>query len=255
MTQTPTTSDPVQLSRAHVVPMAVFMAFMLVLPLVTSLIGWDHPAAPWWRQDPAHVIYPLQTLVALGLLLHYRRSYTFQWSWKWSLIAIPAGALGIFFWLLPTMAYDHFELTGKATGILSWLGVDARSDGFDPSVFEHPGAWWTVVLLRFLRAVVVVAFVEEIFWRGFVMRFVHDWDGDFWKQPFGRASWLTWAATTGLFVLAHASQDRAAALIYGTLTWLLCVWSKNLGACVVMHATANLIMGLYIMQTGKYGLW
>jgi CAAX prenyl protease-like protein len=235
--------------------MAVFMAFMMVLPLITSLIGWDHPAAPWWRQDPAHFIYPLQTIVALGLLVHYRRSYTFQWSWKWSLVAIPAGATGIFFWLLPTMAYDHFELTGKTTGILSWLGVDARADGFDPSVFENPSAWWTVVLLRFLRAVVVVAFVEEIFWRGFIMRFVHDWDGDFWKQPFGRASWLTWAATTGLFVVAHASEDRAAAFIYGTLTWLLCVWSKNLGACVIMHATANLLMGLYIMHTGKYGLW
>ena len=255
MNQVPAASDPARLTRAHVVPFAVFMAFLLVLPLVEALIGWDHPAAPWWRQDPAHFIYPLQTLVVLGLLVHYRRSYAFQWSWKWSLIAIPAGALGIFFWLLPTMAYDFFGLTGKTTGILSWLGVDARADGFDPSVFANPAAWWAAVWLRFLRAVVVVAFVEEVFWRGFLMRFVHDMEGDYWKQPFGRASGLTWAVTTGLFVIAHAAEDRAAAFIYGTLTWLLCVWSKNLGACVIMHAVANLLMGLCIMHTGKYGLW
>jgi CAAX prenyl protease-like protein len=111
------------------------------------------------------------------------------------------------------------------------------------------------VLLRFLRAVVVVAFVEEIFWRGFIMRFVHDWEGDYWRQPFGRASWKSWFIVTGLFMAAHAPVDYAGAFVYGSLTWLLCVWSRNLGACVVMHAVANLLMGLYIMQTGKYGLW
>lgn len=249
------TSDPVRLTHAHVVPFAVFMVFMLVMPLVDSFIGWDHPKAPWWRQDVAYFIYPLQTLVTLGLLCHYRRSYAFDWSWKWSLAAIPAGALGIFFWLLPTIAYDHFALTGKTTGIPAWLGVDSRAEGFDPSVFENPAAWWFSVLLRFLRAAVVVAFVEEIFWRGFMMRFVHDWEGDYWRQPFGRASWKSWLIVTGLFMAAHAPVDYAGAFVYGSLTWLLCVWSRNLGACVVMHAVANLLMGLYIMQTGKYGLW
>jgi CAAX prenyl protease-like protein len=250
-----TAHDPARLTRAHVVPFAVFMAFMLVLPLVEAWVGWDHPQAPWWRRDVAHFIYPAQTMVVLGILWFYRRSYAFDWSWKWSLVAIPAGALGILFWLLPAMAYDYFGFTGKTTGILSWLGVDGRADGFDPSVFDNSIAWWTSVLLRFLRAVVVVAFVEEIFWRGFLMRFVHDWEGDYWRQHFGRASWKSYLIVTGLFMAAHAPVDYAGAFVYGSLTWLLCVWSKNLGACVVMHAIANLLMGLYIMHTGKYGLW
>ena len=45
--------------------------------------------------------------------------------------------------------------------------------------------------------------------------------------------------------------DYAGAFVYGSLTYLLCVWSKSLGACVVMHATANLLMGLYIMAYRK----
>jgi hypothetical protein len=75
--------------------------FMLVLQLAAAMIGWDHPQAPWWRRDPAHFIYPLQTLVTLGLVIYYWRFITFNWSLKWALIAVPFGALGIAFWLLP----------------------------------------------------------------------------------------------------------------------------------------------------------
>lgn len=244
-----------RLTKAHIVPFAVFMGFLILLQLAGALVGWDHPDAPWWRRDPAHVIYPVQTLVCLGLLWFYRKSYRFDWSWKWLPVAVVFGALGIGFWLLPTTLYDHWGLTEKPDGWLGRLGVEARVKGFDPYLFEHPAAFWTALILRFVRAVVVVAFVEEIFWRGFMMRFVCDWEGDYWKQPFGRAHWKSYVVVTGLFVLAHSPADHAGAFVYGSLTWLLCVWSRNLGACVLMHATANLLMGLYIMKFGKYGLW
>ncbi len=255
MSQQLSANDPVRLTRAHVVPFAVFMVFNLVLQLVAAGIEWKHPDAPWWRQDPAHFIYPVQTLVTLGVLAYYWKSYAFQWSWKWSFAALVFGAVGIGFWLLPTALYDHWGLTGRTTGILDWLGVDARREGFDPGIFENPVAMWSAVAFRFLRAAVVVALVEEIFWRGFLMRFVCDWEGDYWKQPFGRVHWKSYLIVTGMFMLAHAPVDYAGAFVYGSLTWLLCVWSKNLGACVVMHATANFLMGVYIMNTGKYGLW
>lgn len=255
MNAVPAARDTSQLTRAHAVPFAVFMGFLLVLPLLQALIGWDHPDAPWWRRDPAHLVYPAQTLVCLALLIHYRRSYTFDWSWKWFLPAVAFGAAGIGLWLLPTTLYDHWGLTGTPDGLLGFFGVEARTKGFDPGIFSDPAAFWTVLILRFLRAVVVVAFVEEIFWRGLVMRLACDWQGDFWKQPFGRRDWRSYAVVTGLFILAHSPPDRVGALAYGTLTWCLCVWSRSLGACVLMHAVANLLMGLYIMAYGKYGLW
>jgi len=241
--------------RAHVNPFVMFMGFMVVLQLVVATTGWNHPDAPWWRRDPAHFIYPIQTLATLALLAHYWKNYTFDMSWKWSLAAMLFGVAGIGVWLLPTTLYDHWGLTQNPGGILKLLGVAARRDGFNPGVFPDPGAWWTVVVLRFLRAVVVVALVEEIFWRGFVMRFVCDWEGNYWQQPFGRATWKSYLIVTGLFMTAHAPVDYAGTFVYGTLTYLLCVWSKSLGACVIMHATANLLMGLYIMAYGKYGLW
>ena len=87
--------------------------------LVAAKIEWKHPDAPWWRQDPAHFIYPVQTLVTLGLLdsllekLHLPLVVEMD---AWS--AVVFGAVGIGFWLLPTMLYDHWGLTGKTSG---WL--------------------------------------------------------------------------------------------------------------------------------------
>lgn len=247
--------DPSRLTRAHVSPLAVFMGFGLVLQFAVSLIGWDHPAAPWWRRNPAHFIYPVQTLVVLGVLIHYWKNYDFRWSLKWSAAAVVFGAAGIGFWLLPTTLYDYWHIDGEPGGWLGMLGFKARLDGFNPNDFSNPGGWWAAVVFRFLRAVVVVALAEEILWRGFMMRFVLDWGGNYWKQPFGRPSWLSYAVVTGLFVLAHTPDDYAGAFVYGSLTYVFCIWSRNLGACVVMHATANLLMCLYIMAFGKYGLW
>ncbi|MEI6177066.1 MAG: CAAX prenyl protease-related protein [Verrucomicrobiota bacterium] len=247
--------DPTRLTRAHVVPLAVFMGFILILQLIVAQIGWDHPDAPWWRRDPAHFIYPIQTVTVLGLLVYYWRCYDFHWSWKWSAIGVLFGMVGIGVWLLPTTLYDYWHLSGETSGLYSLLGVESRVDGFDPGDFQSPSAYWAAVVFRFLRAVVVVALAEEILWRGFMMRFVCDWEGDYWLQPFGRASLRSYAIVTGLFVIAHAPVDYAGAFVYGTLTYVLCVWSKSLGACVVMHAVANLLMCLYIMAYGKFGLW
>lgn len=246
---------PEQLTKAHVWPFAGFMVFLIVLQVAESFIGWDHPAAPWWKRDAAQWLYPTQTLVILGLLIRYWKFYRFDWSLKWSVIAVFFGAVGIGFWLLPTTLYDAWGLSGETEGWMKWLGIAKRDQGFDPGLFEHPMAYGFSLTMRFLRAVVIVALVEEIFWRGFVMRFCMDWEGNYWRQPFGRAHWKSYLIVTVLFMVAHAPIDWAGALVYGSLTYGLCVWSKNLGACVVMHAVANLLMGVYVMSYGKYGLW
>ena len=73
------------------------------------------------------------------------------------------------------------------------------------------------------------------------------------RDNFGDLVWQKVSHKAILEILKNPAY--AGAFVYGSLTYLFCIWSKSLGACVVMHAVANLLMGLYIMQTGKYGLW
>lgn len=243
--------------RAQVLPFAVFICLNLLLAIFTTFFGTANPSAPWWLKKPEHWLYPIQTIVCLWLLLQRWKCYEFRWSTKWCLAGVVFGLIGIGFWLLPTIAYERLGLTGQTEGWQKWLGLAEREKGFNPAEVFGDGtpAYWAALIMRFVRAVVVVALVEEIFWRSFLMRFVMDWEGSYWKRPFGQASWRSYAIVTGLFMVAHAPIDYAGAVVYGSLTYLLCVWSKNLGACVVMHAVANLTMGLFAVIHGKYGLW
>lgn len=243
--------------RAQVLPFAVFIGFNLLLAIFAQFFGTQNPAAAWWLRWPEQWLYPIQTLVCLGLLLQRWKYYEFRWSTKWCLIGVVFGLVGIGFWLLPTIMYERLKLSGPTEGWQKWLGLAEREKGFNPAEVFGAGtpAYWAALSMRFLRAAVVVALVEEIFWRCFLMRFVMDREGDYWKRPFGEASWKSYAVVTGLFMVAHSPIDYVGALVYGSLTYLLCIWSKNLGACVTMHAVANLTMGLFAVIHGKYGLW
>lgn len=251
---------------AYVVPLMAFLLFMGAMSLVVGMSGSffrDHSALPWWRRDVDQWIYPMQTLLCLGLLVFWRRHYEFNWSLRGIVIGVVLGAVGIGFWLLPTQAFEWMRFTSDSE--VPWwlrrLGVQERLDGFDARGFGADSsafdcaADWVSLILRFFRAVVVVALVEEIFWRGFLMRWLLNRDGNYWKIPFGKPSWLTYGVTTGAFMLAHLEVDYAGAIVFGSIMYLCAIWTKSLGACVVMHAVANFLMGWYAVATGKLGLW
>ena len=240
---------------AHVAPLATFMFLNFLLMIINDGLGikWDHPDAAWWQMTE-HWFYPLQTLICGAMLIFFRQHYEIKWD-KRIIVGAIMGAIGIGFWILPTHLYTALGYTEESAGWLKHLGLAARDDGFNPNDFSNPSAIWFTTIFRFLRAAVIVAFVEEIFWRGFLMRFLLDPDGKYWKIPFGKFSWLTFGVVTIAFVLIHQPVDYAGALIYGTLMYIVAVKTKSLAACIVMHAVSNLLMGIYALQYGKYGLW
>lgn len=242
---------------AHVVPFGIFMVFTMLFQFVgqSDFWLWEHDDAPWWRQYPEQLFYPLQALVCGAALLFFWKHYDFRWSRKVWMGAV-AGVVGIGFWLLPTTLYDYWRMTGEPEGFWGTMsGLAPRTEGFDPGVFESGAAFWSSLILRVFRAVVIVALVEEIFWRGFLMRFLLKMDGNYWRVPFGKASWITFLVITGLFVAVHQPIDRPMAFIYGSITYGVAVYTRSLLACVVMHGVANATMAAYIMAYGKFGLW
>ena len=135
-----------------------------------------------------------------------------------------------------------------------FLNFAPRTVGFDPTLLENNSAtYWSTILFRFLRLVVVVPLVEEVFWRGFLLRFVVD--EHFERVPFGKFNWLSFAVVTVAFTFSHSRPDWPAAFITGALYNVVAYRTQSLASCVLAHAVSNLLLGLWIMQTRQWGFW
>lgn len=233
-----TTLAPSSENRALAAYVAPFAAFMLGLALVSGAQAIA-PAegAPFWLSQPIYWVYPLQAIACAVLLAWFWRDYA--WGARWHTMAgVAAGLLVLVIWISPQW----------------FFGAEPRTEGFDPGTFtESPALWWGTVTLRFLRLVVVVPLLEEIFWRGFLLRYLIK--EPFTKVPFGEFSWFSFAAVSVLFGMAHWGPDFIPAVITGVIYNLVAVKTKSLASCVIAHAVTNLGLGIYIMQTGQWGFW
>jgi len=230
---------------------APFIVFMLFLGLVDLVTGLKRPE--FFLSNPKYWVFPLQTLVCGGLLIAYWRHYKLQLPKKVALtLAIAILVLGL--WILPQelMRILPHELLGiLPQKLLEFL---RRDDGFNPTIFSSaPLLYWTTVGLRFLRLVVVVPLLEEIFWRGFLLRYLIR--EDFEAVPFGSFSWTSFGGVTLMFGLAHWGPDFVPALACGALFNWIAIHTRSLSACVLAHAVTNLLLGFYIMTTRQWGFW
>jgi len=248
---------------AHVVPFAIFMLFT-ELPKIWKI---ENSELPWYIYSPEQWIYPLQTvLVALSLAFFWKH-YKFG-PYRGLGLATLLAMIGIVLWIIPSLLYHKLGVVDWPSRNLTvpfiiddapaWelLGLGERLEGFDPSFFrENTGWYWSAIIMRFFRMVVVVALIEEIFWRSFLQRYVVNPDKSFTKTPFGSHTWRAYFVTTIAFTLVHAHIDWLACIIYGSLTYYVCVRTKSLAATVLMHAIANLVLGIYTLKTEQWGFW
>ena len=246
-------------NRAHVVPFFTFMGIMLIGDILVKMgLQLDNVDQPWYRRRPEYLMMLVQLLVCLPMFYYWRKCY--QWNIKkgW-LLGIVGGLVGIGIWILPTHLYTVLSLGsegGDDPSWYKWLGLAERKEGFDASIFDQqPVYYWATIFARFLRAVVLVSLVEEVFWRGFLMRFIVKPDGKYWKVPFGTFNFKSYLVVTLAFMSVHGNVDWLGAFFFGTIMYYVAVKSKSLFACILMHGVANLVMGCYAFYFGKYGLW
>lgn len=227
--------DSRRLLWAFILPFAVFMAGMSLVSGFDLFASGEN--APLWLSQPIYWIYPLQTLACGALLIWFWKFYAWGKSWH-ILTGVAVGVLVLALWISP-----------------QWIfGAAPRTEGFNPDTFSTtPSLWWSTVILRFLRLVIVVPLLEEIFWRGFLMRYLIN--EDFTKVTFGTFTVFSFSMVALLFGLAHWGADFVPALLTGIIYNFVAVKTRSLACCVIAHAVTNLGLALYIMQTKQWGFW
>ena len=216
---------------AYISPMALFVALLGFIALLHKI---DNSL---WLRSAEYWAYPLQTILCGAALIWFWREYPLRRPARIGLgVAIAIGVFVV--WISPQQ----------------FLGFPARPDGFNPDVFATQCAlYWSTVVFRFVRLAVVVPLIEEVFWRGFLLRYFIDEKFD--RVPFGTFSWLSLSAVTVAFILVHSPADWPAAVVTGVLYNGVAYWTKSLSTCVVTHGVTNLLLGFWIMQTKQWGFW
>ncbi len=107
--------------------------------------------------------------------------------------------------------------------------------------------------MRFLRLVIVVPLLEEIFWRAFLLRYLINEQFD--TVPFGTYGLAANALVALGFMFEHAWPDWPAALATGLLYNAVAFRTRSLSSCVLAHALTNALLGAFIVLTHQWGFW
>ena len=97
----------------------------------------------------------------------------------------------------------------------------------------------------------VVPLMEELFWRGFLIRWLIN--EDFKRVPIGAFTWSSFFITTVLFGAEH-HEWLAGVICGGLYNWLLYA-RRNLVSCVIAHVVSNAALAAWVLTTGDWRFW
>ena len=197
-------------------------------------------------------IYSLKILATCLAIVVVWPGY-WQFPWKVNGLAILIGVVGAVLWVSINKGQQFISVDFlKDWGLGSLTKLGSRP-GFNPlSQLRDDPAWaWSFLAIRFFGLVIVVPIIEELFLRGFLMRYVvHiDW----WTVPFATMTPLAILVGIGVPMLMHPQELFAALVWFSMVTWLM-FHTKNIWDCVVAHAVTNLLMGLWVLYSGDWWL-
>lgn len=229
---------------------------IMVVPLVMSRMGFEPdsgkefpaglPAGYDWK---LLVVLAIQVLVVGGLLVagvrDYLRWLPFRVSWS----AIPLGLLGCGLWI-GICELQIEKQVASAVGLGDWLAVRSSVNPFES--FPSTATFVLFLSLRFTCLAVLVPIAEELFLRGFLLRYLcrYEW----WKVQMAQLGWWAVGAAAIYGVVTHTGEILAAIAWFGLVTiWVK--WSDRFWDAVAIHAVTNFALGLYVMTYQQWHYW
>jgi CAAX prenyl protease-like protein len=226
MTST-TPTEPAERTLPWVAPFAVFALWLLV--------GKEIPLA--W---PAKEIL-LDTIVLASII---------GFSWR----------------VLPRAA-PHW-LASVALGVVVfvlWIAPDTLIPGWrDHWIFQNSVTWQVkttippaeltpiMLVLRTMRAALLIPVLEELFWRGWLPRWLQD--THFSRIPLGQYTPFAFWSTAVLFAAEHGPFWEVGLVCGVIYNW----WmrrTRSLGDLMIAHGVTNLALSVYVIASGRWGFW
>ncbi|WP_371865064.1 CAAX prenyl protease-related protein [Massilia eburnea] len=212
----------------RVLPFAIYIAFIIIAD-VLERCGLAGSTLRW--------LYPVKTALVLALLLVYRRHYQelrAKPARRDVLLAVGIGAAVFLLWIVLDAPWMRTG-TQQAFDV---AGDDSRID-------------WALVAMRAAGAALVVPLMEELFWRSFLLRWLHQ--QDFLSLRPSRAG--VRAATISVLLFGAEHNLWLAGIVAGIAYTLLYMRSETLWTPILGHAVTNGLLAIWVIATGSWTYW
>lgn len=190
-----------------------------------------------------------QVLIALGLLIYFRTIYLKHFPLKFSWLSVIVGVVGVIAWI--GLCELHLERSFfSSIGLKSLAATRPAFNPFDS--LPDVGYRTLFLALRFTLLAMIVPIIEELFLRGWLVRWIENPNWEPIKLQ--NLSWRALIAPSVYGAMTHPGEAIAAIVWFGMVTWLM-QRTGNLWDCVLAHAVTNLLLGIFVIQFSAWQLW
>jgi uncharacterized protein len=212
----------------YVAPFLTFIALLAIQKSISFLGEWEYAVRV---AIVAAVIFGLSRRVLDFKVRHFLPS-----------LAIGVGVFAL--WIAPDTLFpgwrQHWLFTNSILGEVKVSLNDAQ--------LSSP----LLLLFRTLSAALMVPILEELFWRGWLMRWLIK--SDFEQVPLGTYETQSFWIVAALFALEHGPFWEVG-LLTGIIYNAWMVRTKSLGDLIFVHGVTNLTLSVYVMVTKQWQFW
>ncbi len=215
-------------TMAYVAPFATFMLLLVAgqQGLFKSLGEWE---------------YALRVAVVLLVIATVSRS-VLDFRVRSFLGSLLVGVGVVVLWIAP----DTLIPGWRQNPVFTYFGevkVSLRAEQLSSPV---------LLIFRTMSAALMVPILEELFWRGWMMRWLVN--KDFEVLPMGQTDRQGFWIVAVLFALEHGPFWEV-----GLITGVIYNWwmtrTKSLGDLIFVHGVTNLVLSLYVIATKQWQFW
>jgi CAAX prenyl protease-like protein len=213
----------------YIAPFATFLAFLALGRLTPIGVEW---------------MYPVRVMVVLAVLLVVSRP-VIDLRVSNALGSVSLGVAVFVIWVAPDLLWPgyrgHWVFTNSIMGEVSSSAPEA--------VRSNP----VFIGFRLAGCVLLVPVVEELFWRGWLVRWIIDGQ-DFRKVPLGAYTALSFWAGSLLFASEHGPFWDVGLIAGAAYNWWM-MRTRNLADCILAHAVTNGCLSIYVLASGQWQYW
>ena len=217
-------------SRATLAYTAPFIAFVGIMA-IEKLIPL-----------PSEWLYLVRFLAVSALIASFSWPYlSFRPSAPVASVAVGVAVFVI--WVAPDQLFGYRH---------HWLFENSLMGAPVSSLGTHLKFNVGFMLLRSVSSALLIPILEELFWRGWLMRWLID--NDFLSVPLGKYVPSAFWIVALLFASEHGPYwevGLAAGIIYN---WWI-IRTRNLADCILAHGVTNAILCVYVVTTDQWQYW